>query len=199
MERHRADRRKPALQVNCSCATKKNLESIQADEILLAFQQLSNNSNSAIFNSSNHRIPKLPKSLSTEMRAFDGKSEKFELFGDPFPTSLKIHNQLTEDNRINYYQSLMKGTALQTFENINNPTRDNLGKVLAAFRKKQVTPQSMATAKHNFQKNFFNPANQKSCDFLDQLQKSRKDSFGIASHAIIEQFFHAKKPSHLRK
>ena len=36
-------------------------------------------------------------------------------------------------------------------------------------------------------------------DFLDELQKLAKDAFGIAAHAIIEQFIYAKMPSHLKK
>ena len=61
-----------------------------------------NNNNSATFHNNINRISKLPKSLTTTMPTFDGKTEKFELFEDLFQTSLKIHNQLTEDDRINY-------------------------------------------------------------------------------------------------
>ena len=57
----------------------------------------------------------------------------------------------------------------------------------------------MATAKHKFQKLVFNAANQKLVDFLDELQKLAKDAFGIAAHAIIEQFIYAKMPPHLKK
>ena len=123
---------------------------IEADQILLALQQLANNNNSANFQNNINRISKLPKSLTTTMPTFDGKSEKFELFEDLFQTSLKIHNQLTEDDRINYFHSLMRGDALQTFKNINGPTRENLGEKLAVFRRKYVKPQPMATAKHKF-------------------------------------------------
>ena len=63
---------------------------IEADQILLALQQLATNSNSANFNNITRRISKLPKSLTTTMPTFDGKSEKFELFEDLFQTSLKI-------------------------------------------------------------------------------------------------------------
>ena len=93
----------------------------------------------------------------------------------------------------------MTGDALQTFKNINGPTRENLGEILAVFRRKYVKPQSMATAKDKFQKLVFNPANQKLVDFLDELQKLAKDEFGIAAHAIIEQFIYAKMPPHLKK
>ena len=133
------------------------------------------------------------------MPVFDGKNEKFELFKDLFQTSLKIHNQLTEDDRIKYFHSLMRGDALQTFKNINGPTRENLEGILAVFRRKHIKPQSIATAKHKFQKPVFNPANQKLVDFLDELQKLAKDAFGIAAHAIIEQFIYAKMPPHLIK
>ena len=172
---------------------------IEADQILLALQQLAKNNNSANFHNDINRISKLPKSLTTTMPTFDGKSEKFELFEDLLQTSLKIHNQLAEEDRINYFHSLMRGDALQTFRNIIDPTRENLGEILAVFRRKYLKPQSMATAKHKFQKFVFNPANQKLVDFLDELQELATDAFGIAAHAIIEQFIYAKMPPHLKK
>ena len=172
---------------------------IEADQILLALQQLPTNSNSSNVNNNSNRISKLPKSLTTTMPTFDGKSEKFELFEDLFQTSLKIHNQLTEEDKINYFHSLMRGDALQTFKNISSANRENLTEILTVFRRKYVKPQSMATAKHKFQQLVFNPANQKLIDFLDELQKLAKDAFGVDAQAIIEQFIFAKMPPHLKK
>ena len=172
---------------------------IEADQILLALQQMATNSNSANFNNNISRISKLPKSLTTTMPTFDGKSEKFELFEDLFQTSPKIHNQLTEEDKINYFHSLMRGDALQTFKNITSPNRENLGEILTVFRRKYVKPQSMATAKHKFQRLVFNPANQKLIDFLGELQKLAKDALGVAAQAIIEQFIYARMPPHLKK
>ena len=108
---------------------------IEPDQILLALQQLANNNNSANFNNNINRIYKLPQSLTTTMPTFDGKTEKFELFENLLQTSLKIHNQLTEDDRINYFHSLMRGDALQTFKNFNGPTQANLKEILAVFRR----------------------------------------------------------------
>ena len=141
------------------------------------------------------------------MPTFEGKSEKFELFEDLFQTSLKVHYQFKEEDRINYFRSLMRGDALQTFrgdalqtfKNINGPTRENLGKILAVFRRKLVKSQSMATAKQKFKKLVLNLANQKLVDFLDELQKLAKDAFGIAAHAIVEQLIYAKVQPHLKK
>ena len=62
------------------------------------------NSNSTNFNNNINRISNLPKSLTTTIPTFEGKSEKLELFEDLFQTSLEIHNQLTGD-QINYFHS----------------------------------------------------------------------------------------------
>ena len=67
-------------QVNHSFKLKTPLVSIEVDLILMDFQQLMSNSNSAYFNSNIFRVSKLSKSLTTTMPIFDGKSEKFELF-----------------------------------------------------------------------------------------------------------------------
>ena len=96
----------------------------EADQILLALQQLATNSISANVNNTSNRISKLPKSLTTSMATFDGKSEKFEMFEDKFQTSSKIHNQLTEGDKVNYFHSLMRGDALQTFKNITSPNKE---------------------------------------------------------------------------
>ena len=172
---------------------------IEADQILLTLQQLATNSNSANVNNNSNRFSKLPKSLMTTMPTFDGKSEKFELFEDLFKTSLKIHNHLTEQDKIYYFHSLMRGDALQTFKNISSPNQENLTEILTVFRRKYVKPQSMATARHKFQQLVFNPANQKLIDFLDELQKFLKDAFGVAAQAIIDHFIYAKMPPHLKK
>ena len=121
---------------------------IEADQNMLALQQLANNNN---FHNKINRFSKLPKSHTTTMPTIDGKSEKFEMFEDFFQTSLKNPNQLTEEDRINNFHSLMRGDALQPFKNHNGPTRENLGGILAIFRRKYVKPQSMVAVKHKFQ------------------------------------------------
>ena len=116
-----------------------------------------------------------------------------------FQTSLKFHNQLTEEDKINYFHSVVRGDALQILEHITIPNREILGENLTVFLRKEVKPQSMATAKHKFQRLVFNRANPKVIDFLDELQKLAKDAFGVAVQAIIEQFINAKMPPHLKK
>ena len=172
---------------------------IEADQFLLALQQLVTISNSATLDNNINRISKLPKSLTMTMPTFDGKSDIFELFESLFQTSLKFHIQLTEEEKTNYFHSLMRGDALQTFENITSLNTVNLGESLTVFRRKYVKPQSLGTAKHIFRQPVFNSANQKLIDFLHELPKLAKDEFGVAAQAIIEQFIYAQMPSHLKK
>ena len=133
------------------------------------------------------------------MPTFDGKSQKLELFEDLFQRGFRNHNQLTEEDKINYFHSRIRGDALQTIKNITSPNRESLGEILTVFHRKYVEPQSMPTAKHKFQRLVFNPANQKLIDFLEELHKLAKDVFGVATQAIIEQFIYAKMLPHLKK
>ena len=142
---------------------------IEVDQVLLALQQLANNTNSENFNINIHQFSKLPKSLTTTMPTFDGKPEKLELLEKIFETRLKIQNQLSENDRKNYFQALLKGDTLQTFINTKGPTQENLDDILAVFRRKYVKSQSMATEKHKLQKFVINLANQKLVEFLDEL------------------------------
>ena len=137
------------------------------------------------------------------MPTFAGKSEKFELSENLFPTNLKIHNQLTEENKINYFHSLMRGDALQTFKNITSPNREKLGEILTVFRRKYVKLQSMATTKHKLQRLVFNkPAHQKLFEFRDELHKLanwRKMYSELLLKRSSNNSFMPKIPLHLKK
>ena len=150
---------------------------IEADHILLALQQLASNSNSANIHNNINKFSKLPKSFMKTKPTFDGKSGKVQLVEDLFQTSSKIHNQLTEEDKIYCFHSLMRGDALQTFKNISNRNRGNLSEILTVFRKKYVKPQSMATAKEKFQQLVFNPANQELIDFCGRTPEIGKKCF----------------------
>ena len=190
--------KKPRSTSQSQCRNENTPVLIEADQILLAFQQFVTNNTSANSNNNISRNSKLPKSLTTTVNTFDRKSEKFGLLKDLFQTSSKIHNQLTEEDKMNYFHSLIHGDALKTFKNITSPNRENLGEILTVFCRKYVKPQSMAKAKHKIRWLVFNPANQKLEDCLNEFQKLAKDAFGVTAQAIIEQFMYPKMPPHLK-
>ena len=173
---------------------------IEADQTLLALQQLATNSNSANFHNNISRISKLSKSITTALPTFDGKSEKIQLFEDLFQTNLKIHKQLTEADKKNYFHSLMRGDALLTFKNINSPNRENLGQILTVFRRKYVKPQSMATAKHKFQRLVFNSAKKEVKWFsrwTPAIGKRRIRSCSSSDHRAIHLCQNASSPEEI--
>ena len=81
----------------------------------------------------------------------------------------------------------MRSDALQTFKNITSPNRENLEKILPVFRRKNTKPQSVATAKHNYQRLVFNPVNQKLIDFgrTAETDKNRNQSSRSGDHRAI--------------
>ena len=110
------------------------------------------------------------------MPTFDGKTDKFEHFEDLFQTSLKVYPNITEEEKIHYFHSLLRGEALQTFRNMTNATREHLNDILAGFRRRYVRQQSVATA-----------------------QKLAQEAYGEDAPRFIETSFYAKMPPHPKR
>ena len=172
---------------------------IELDQIPLALQQLATNSNSAIFNNNNNNNLEIAQNPHNKNAHFAGKSKLFKLFEYLFQEGLKIHSQLTEKDKINYFHCLIRCDAIQQFKKINNASKGNLGENLTVFRRKNVKLESMVTAKHKFRRLVTDPANQKLIDFLDELQKLAEYAFAVAAQAIFELFMYAKLPPRLKK
>ena len=147
----------------------------------------------------NSGVPRLPKAMSTTMPTFDGKTNKFEHFEDLFQTSLKVYPNITEEEKIHYFHSLLRGEALQTFRNMTEATRKHLNDILAGFRRRYVREQSVATARCKWENLSFNPSQQTFSDFLEQYQKLAQEAYGEDAPRFIETSFYAKMPPHLKK
>ena len=127
------------------------------------------------------------------------KNEKFEYFEDLFHTTLRMQPNLTEDMKINHFHAHLRGLALKTFKNIQRTSATTLEDILKVFRRKYVKPESSASAKHRFNRLFFDPENQKFPDFLEELEESAEKAFGVNAHQMIENLLYAKMPPHLKK
>ena len=106
---------------------------------------------------------------------------------------------LTEDMKINHFHAHLRGLALKTFKNIQRTPNKTLEHISKVFRRKYVKPESSASAKHRFNRLFFDPENQKLPDFLEELQESAEKAFGDNAHRMIENLLYAKMPPHLTK
>ena len=171
-----------------STLTNKPLDPV--NQIAQAIEKLANkNSQQSLFH---------PKNTLT----FNGKNEKnekFEYFEDLFHTTLRMQPNLTEEMKINHFHAHLRGLALKTFKNIQRTPSTTLEDILKVFRRKYVKPESSASAKHRFNRLFFDPENQKLPDFLEELQESAEKAFGDTAHQMIENLLYAKMPPHLKK
>ena len=62
-----------------------------------------------------------------------------------------------------------------------------------------MKPESSASAKHRFNRLFFDPENRKLPDFLEKFQGSAEKVFGDNAHQMIENLFYAKMPPQPKK
>ena len=55
-------------------------------------------------------LPRLPKAISTTMPMFDGRNDILEHFENLFTTSLKVYPNISEEEQIHYFHSLLRMT-----------------------------------------------------------------------------------------
>ena len=144
-------------------------------------------------------LPRLPKALSTTMPTFNGRNDKFEHFEDLFMTSLKVYPNISEEEQIHYFHSLLRDEALQTYRSMTDTNRASLEDIIATFRRRYVRPQSVATARCKWEQLHFDPSRQTFQDFLEQFQKLAQEAYGEDAPKFIETSFYAKMPTHLKR
>ena len=121
----------------------------------------------SLYNSSRKipTLPQLPKALSSTMPTFDGKSEKFEHFEDLFQTSLTVDTVISEQEKIHYFQSLLRSLS-QTIRNMTEATKTNLNDIKSGFRRCCVKTQSVATGRCKWETLTFDPTSQTFQEFF---------------------------------
>ena len=111
----------------------------------------------------------------------------------------KMQPEKTEVMKMNHFHSLLRKDALQTFKNIQRSSRTTLEDILVVFQRKYVKPQSVAAAKHKWQKLTFNLSERALLDFLEELQQTVEKTFGDPSQSMIECLLYANMPPSLKK
>ena len=133
------------------------------------------------------------KPVSTNTLIFDGKNEKFELFGDLFLTRLTMQPEMTEALKFNHFYAHLRKDALQTFRIISASNKKTLDKVLIVFRQKYVKPESQATAKHKWHKLTFDPNTKSLSNFLEERNECAERAFGDNAQHLIDSLLYARK------
>ena len=144
-------------------------------------------------------LPRLPKALSTTMPTFNGRNDEFEHFEDLFMTSLEVYPNISEEEQIHYFHSLLKDDALQTYRNMTDTNRASLEDIIATFRRRYIRTQSIATAQCKWEQLYFDPPRQTFQDFLEQYQRLAQEVYGEDAPKFIKTSFYAKMPTHLKR
>ena len=110
-----------------------------------------------------------------------------------------MQSNLTGDMKINQFHAHLRGLALKSFKNIPRTPATTLEDISKVFCRKYVKPESSASAKHRFNRRFFDPENQKLQDFLEVLQESVEKAFEDNARQIIENLLYAKMLPHVKK
>ena len=151
--------KKTALPVNRNSAMKTSLRRLKQIKFFRHYRGWQTTTILQIFITTTIEYPSCQSRSAPRCQRLTADQRSLSCFKNSFRTSLKIHNQLHEDDIYSFFQYLISSFTLQTFKNINCPTREiYLGKILAVSRRKYVKPQMVATTKQKLQKTDFNPA-----------------------------------------
>ena len=116
----------------------------------------------------------MPKALTASLPVFDGKSEKFELFEDLFRNNMKMYPQLTEIQKINYFELQHRGNALQAYCNLDDTKKDNLEEVVTAFERRFGDCRLSAKARCEWDALHLTPLNRNSMSSSIPCKKPQK-------------------------
>ena len=116
------------------------------------------------------------------------------MFDDVFQTMLKMQTEMSDKMKIDQFFSRPQREALQTFRIIKTSNKLTLEEVLIICRRKQVKPQSQATAKHKWQYLTSNPTTEWLSDFHEELDESADRTLEPLAQQIQDSLFYAKLP-----
>ena len=104
---------------------------------------------------------------------------------------IKMQPEMSEQMKINNTHSLLRKNA-KTFRNISTANRQTREDVLVIFRRKNVKPESQATAKHKWHRLVLDTNTRKLPDFLEELNQGGEKAFGDDAQKMIGSLLYAK-------
>ena len=132
------------------------------------------------------------------MPTFDGKSEKFELFENLFQTSLKNHDKYTDQDKTNYFHSLMRGDGAAAVQKHQQPKQKESRENYCVPLEKLETPVN-GYGKIHFSTIILQSSEPQVNWSAGRSPEIGKNAFNVAAQAIIEQFIYAKMTLNLMK
>ena len=136
-----------------------------------------------------------PKILQTQVPLFRGNREKYNEFEHLLKNHLRPHmNKLTEEQKLNYFQSLLRDEAIEFWQTLKITTETTLQDVLQAFTKEYAKEDLKEVSKNKFDQMRYDPTKESFADFLTRYKKLAKQAYGDKANDIAETFLFAKLP-----
>ena len=135
------------------------------------------------------------KILQTQVPLFRGNREKYNEFEHLLKNHLRPHmHKLTEEQKLNYFQSLLRDDAIDFWQTLKITTETTLTEILQAFSKEYAKEDLKEVSKYKFDQMRYDPTTESFADFLTKFKKLAKQAFGDKANDIAETFLFAKLP-----
>ena len=136
-----------------------------------------------------------PKILQTQVPLFRGNREKYNEFEHLLKNHLRSHMHiLTEEQELNYFQSLLRDDAIDFWQTLKITTETTLTEILQAFNKEYAKDYLKQVSKYKFDQMRYDPTTESFADFLTKFKKLAKQAYGDKANDIAETFLFAKLP-----
>ena len=140
-----------------------------------------------------------PKTLQTQVPLFRGNRDKYNEFEHLLENHLRPHmNKLTEEQKLNYFQSFFQDEAIDFWQTLKITTETTLHDLLQAFNKEYAKEDLREVSKYKFDQMRYDPTKESFADFLTKYKKLAKQAYGDKANDIAETFLFAKLPIQIR-
>ena len=135
------------------------------------------------------------KLLQTHVPNFKGQQDKYNEFEHLLMNHLRpISNKLTEEEKIHFFQSLLRDEAIEFWQTITITTTTTLADILSTFRKEFAKDDLKEVARYRWNEAKYDPATESFSDFVKNLKKIAKQAFGTEADKCIQMFLFGKLP-----
>ena len=136
-----------------------------------------------------------PKILQTQVPLFKGNRDKYNEFEHLLLNHLRPHaHKLTEEQKLNYFQSLLRDDAIEFWQTLTITTETTLRDILTAFKKEYAKEELSEVSKFKFDQLRYDPATESFSTFLANYKKIAKQAYGEKAQEIVQTFLFAKLP-----
>ena len=164
----------------------------------------SNSTETALLNAIHDLPRKLQKTntklLQTHVPNFRGSKDKYNEFEHLLLNHFRpIANKITEEDKIHFFQSLLRDEAIDFWQTITiNPTT-TLQDVLQLLRKEFAKEDMREVARYKWNEAKYDPTTQTFGDFLKNLEKIAKQAYGDEADKCIKMFLFGKLPIEIQQ